>query len=372
MAQTSSAAVAPAARLTFAEERVARGVVAAHRARLDWLLRVPAWADLYAAGVVELRLPGQRQGIGLDAALLALPMESKHELVRWAVARYQHHLRSAVGRKINRLLGLELFDGLELDDVLSARQWQRLRDAMTFRLGQLHRRYKHAQQLLFAGYHHLIAPIVTQVVFRPGHRADCAQEGALGLLAAIDRVDESGHDLAAYGSAWIRRHVRNYLMRQRLPVQAPTNLIAEASILRQTAGPGGGAGSEETVVATRLQALLLECLRHPAVTLDAPLEHGGGSVAECVPDEHAVDPAEHATRTDLCALIARSLAVLTQKQKDVLVRRFGLAGGVACTLAEIARAAGISHQQAGMRERRALQRLEATLIPMSAELHGAV
>jgi DNA-directed RNA polymerase sigma subunit (sigma70/sigma32) len=153
------------------------------------------------------------------------------------------------------------------------------------------------------------------------------------------------------------------------------NLVAEAVALRSRvdeatpADDGGAHGGPDD--ARRLQVLLLECLRHPSVHLDEPLENGAGSVAETVADEDVACPAESAAREDLRALIARGLATLTDKQRDVLVHRFGLGGTVARTLSDIARGAGISHQQAGMRERRALQRLETALAPLAAELYGA-
>ncbi len=368
--QESPVVDTPTSGLSGVEERVARGVVARHRARLDWMLRVPDWAELCAAGVEALGLPGQRQGIGLQAALLALPLESKHQLVQWVIEHRRHHVPTAIGRRICRMFGLELFEGLDFDELLSGRQWQRLREAVRFRLGQEHRRYKHAQQLLFTGHFHLVDQVVTQTVFRPFHRADCAQEGALGLLAAIDHVDESTGSLAAYAVTWIRRHVRNYLLRQRLPVQAPTNLIAGAVALRR-------AVDENLIAETdpdgtrRLQVLLLECLRHPAVTLDEPLDSGQGTVADTMPDPAADGPAESAAQAELRDLVGRGLAALTLKQREVLVHRFGLGGAVASSLSDIARAAGISHQQAGMRERRALKRLQAALEPLAAEWFGS-
>lgn len=366
-----------ASRLTEVEERVARGVVAGHRARLDWLLRVPDWVGLYSAGLHALGLPGQRQGIGQQAAMLALPLESKFELVGWALVNCRHHVRSAIGRRLCRMLGLELFDGLDLDELLTVRQWQRLREAARFRLAQEHRRYKHAQQLLFTGHQHLIAQVVHRLVFRPEYRADCMQEGALGLLAAIDRVDEAGGSLAAYATAWIRRHVRNYLLRQRLPVQAPVNLIAEALTIasepRATESDSAKAGSAEEARQHRLRVLLLECLRHPAVALDEPADRAdGATVGEMLIDHSGIDPLEAAARADLCAWVRDRVAALTPKQREVLVHRFGLGGATARTLAEIARTAGISHQQAGMRERRARQRLELALAPLVAEWYGVV
>jgi DNA-directed RNA polymerase sigma subunit (sigma70/sigma32) len=161
-------------------------------------------------------------------------------------------------------------------------------------------------------------------------------------------------------------------------VQAPVNLISEAVQLRQAedAAPAGrerdGDPAHDGAAAHRLHVLLLECLRHPAVALDEPATAGAPSVAESVADVAAESPAAVADRADLCALVQLGLGALTRKQRHVLRLRFGLGGRAARTLSDIARAAGISHQQAGMRERRALQRLEAVLAPLAAEWYGAV
>jgi RNA polymerase primary sigma factor len=115
---------------------------------------------------------------------------------------------------------------------------------------------------------------------------------------------------------------------------------------------------------------LLECLRHPAVALDEPLTDDGATAAETIADAADVSPAESAAQSDVRAIIELGLGALTKKQRHVLRHRFGLDGRPPRTLSDIARAAGISHQQAGMRERRALQRLEAVLAPLAAEWYG--
>lgn len=343
-----------------AEEQVARGVVAAHRARLDWLLRVPAWAALYEQGIAVLDLPGRRQGIRLEAALEALALERKHQLVRWVAQHFNHHLGRAVAQGICRVVGLERFSELELEDTLTLRQWGRLREAMLFRLAREHARYKHAQQLLFINHHGLVGRVVGQAVFSPRHRADCAQEGALGLLHAIDRVALEG-DFAAYATAWIRRAVRNHLVRQRLPVHAPVNLVVRAT------AAGASSCSETLDTPDRLAALLLEMLRQPAVSLDREPAEGEAPLAESLADAAAACPVTAADRAELRAIVARGLKTLTDKQREVLEQRYGLAGADPRTLVDIARRAGISHQQVSMRERRALQRLEGALAAVAAE-----
>lgn len=347
--------------ISAVEEVVARRIIASHRARLDWLLKVPEWAGLFDQAVCELGFAGRRQGIGRDAALLGLPIEHKYEVVRWSIVHFRNHISTSVGQGICRAVGLERFNGLEVDDVLSGRQWNRLRSELIPRLAQEHRRYKRAQQLLFSGYCHVVESVVSRIVFRSTQRADCLQEGALGLLCAIDRVDESEQDFSHYAAAWVRRRVRNHLMAEKLPVHAPINLVSKAlAATRDGVQTGGTPGKAEV--------LLLECLRSPSVSLDAFAGEDGEFAAGGVADEEIECPATAADRADLCAVVGRLLLALTEKQREVLVYRYGLGGIAVRNLSETARQVGISHQQAGMRERRALQRLETVLQPMLAEL----
>ncbi|MGH8019795.1 MAG: sigma-70 family RNA polymerase sigma factor [Opitutaceae bacterium] len=354
------------------DERVARAIVAAHRARLEWLLQVPEWEPLIEPAMRALDLPGRRQGIGLRAAILALPLESKHELARQVIAGFRLHLRSSVVAGICRAAGIERFDRRELDEFLTARQWSRLREQLLFRLGQEHRRYKHAQQLLFVTHRSLVDGLVDRVVFSPQHRADCAQEGAVALLQAIDRVDATEGDIRAYAATWVKRAMRNFLLRQRLPVYAPVNLVSEAA--RRGAAPARekvARGSKDPE-SERLVALLHECLRAPAVSFDEPAPEGAIPLRDQVADDGQAGPVENTVREDLRDLVGRMLEELTDKQREVLVRRFGLGGRPAATLEEIARVAGISRQQAGMREKRALLRMEVALAPFLDEVADAV
>lgn len=340
------------------DERVARAIVAAHRARLNWLLRVPEWMPFYERGVVALALPGRRQGIAWEAALEALLLEQKHQLVRWVVGRFNQHLSREVAQLMCRVVGLERFSEIDLDSVLTLRQWGRLREALIFRLSREHARYKHAQQLLFVAHHGLVDAVVGRIVFAETHRADCAQEGRVALLHAIDRADTEG-DFQAYAGCWIRRAVRNHLVRQRLPVHAPINLVVQALSTPETGGspeePGTSPGDE------RLRILVLEMLRHPAVSLDQPDEDDRPAFANTLADPSAELPSDAADRADLQGWLAHGLDDLTAKQREVLELRFGLRGTGPHTLSEIARGAGISHQQVSMRAKRALERLERAL-----------
>lgn len=352
---------ATAPRITLVEERAARQVICDYRGKLAWMMTVPQWEDLLERGVEVLELPGARKGIGLKAALNALLIENKYALLRWTVEHFNRQLASAVGLKLDRLFGLDLLSEQDLDGSLSNQQWTRLREQILFRLGQEHRRYKRAQRLLYCGYEHLVEIAVHQIVFQPSHRPDCLQEGAIALLHAIDKVN--GQDnLKVYALIWIKRSIRNFLMGERLPVHVPVNLISRSSAaVRAEAAP----------VQEKNLALILECLRQPSISLNETQREEVHGLLETLADDTAECPARRADKLDLVNMVHHLVAELTDKQREVLRRRFGLdASGFGQTLAEIARSIGISHQQVSMREKRALQNLEAGLAPFLGELHG--
>jgi RNA polymerase sigma factor (sigma-70 family) len=342
------------------EEAVSRRIIASYRERLDWMLRIPEWETCLAEGLEVLELPGPRKGIGLRPALNALLIENKASLLRWTLGHYRNLFPSRHAKRLCQQFGLDLFNSLEFDENLSNRQWLSLQGGLLFALSKEHRRYKHAQALLFFSYQGVIEKTVNRIVFDPAKRHDCVQEGCLALLHAIDKVDTSKTSLGAYSQMWIRRQVKNFLMGERFPVHVPINLASKT--LRH--GSGQVAPDEKV---ERKMAVLMEQLRQPSISLNDVYDECG-SLAEQLPDEHALSPRSRIMRQDLQELVATLIATLTDKQRQVLELRYGLNGQKGKTLAEISRAIGISHQQVSMREKRALQKLEGVLAPYLHEI----
>lgn len=325
----------------------ARSVVASYRRRLEWILRVPEFEPLIELGVEELGLPRRRQGIGFRAAVDALALQHKYQLVRWAAVHVRRLLPSDLVRRWGQQWGLEAVGALEADERVSATQWETFLDAFVPVLGLEQRRYKRAQAALYTAHQHLVLGAAVRLVFDPHKRSDAMQEGSLALLAAIDRIDEAQEGFAAYAQQWIRRNIRNFLLRERLPVYAPINLVSDAV-------RGVDAAAAE--------------LLQPTVPLDDDRE-GHGEWRERLADPVAPAPAACADRDDLRELLERVLSRLTDKQQEVVRLRFGLGSRPdGLTLEQIAGRIGISHQQVSMREKRAIEKLASLLLPVSDEL----
>ena len=112
-------------------------------------------------------------------------------------------------------------------------------------------------------------------------------------------------------------------------------------------------------VAQRPERTLLQP-RVPLDTLASPDDRPLG-----LPDESVPNPRDLLNRQELLRIVQDMINQLSEKQREVLVRRYGLgAGHEAETLMNIAQSIGISHQQVSMREKRALEKLGSILRPM--------
>lgn len=354
------------------EEMQARAFIERYRRRLTWLLHIPEWEGLYEEGLESLHLPGASQGINLRGRLNALPLTHKYQLLSWVAESFRGHLPTRTALRIAIDWGLNLPPLHTLDVQLSSRVWQTLREDFVLHMGVENRRYQKHQNFLFSKYHPLIEKSVRRVVFDSNRHPDAMQEGALGLLAAIDHISaDPENGFSTYAQTWIVRYMRNHLVRERFVVHVPLNLavktLSEATPERpkpQAGSTSVGSGSQTRMSAQQAAELLLQA----PVFLDAPKVEGQREMD--IPDPESVQGADKDTGRDLQHIVRKGLATLTDKQREVIEARFGLATDKGPqTLEAISREIGITHQQVSQREKRALQKLAKCLKPLLAEIY---
>ncbi len=353
-------------------ERLCRKTISRHRIQVDYLLHVPEFEDLYLTGLEELSLPLPRRGINLRALLDSLLVEYKQQLAHWVVNHYRGRFPTQQARRIMRIWALDGFE-TPMGDTLNFNEWLEFKERLMHRIRLEHNRYKKAQTILFRRYQTLLYKLVNRQVFDAGQRSDAYQEAALGLIHAIDKVEDSRASFGSYARTWITRQIRNYLMGERFPVHVPINLASR--LLREgneaqrrdeneaKARPGDPSAKAEDLHP-------FHDLLHPGVPLDAPISEDDQSTRQLA-DEHADDPHERLSRKDLHTALRGLMSELTDKQREVLALRFGLnESNRQWTLSEIAQEVGISHQQVSQREKRALEKLESVLRPLYDEMNA--
>jgi len=306
--------------------------------------------------VEELELPNQRQGISFVQAVLSLPLESKRDLVKRLFESQPIRLRRRSAEALLSIWGIAAQN--RYNAILTLSQWDDLKRGFSLKLAAGYRSYKNAQASLYQSYEYIAKQSAKELCLDRNKQDDCQQEAACGLLQAIDRI-EPGRPFASYAFQWTRRRVRNFLMKNSLPISAPINLISEASRTNEH--------SSTHTLDTRNLALALRNLQQPAIEFTD--ENWATATYEAPDENEALSPIEVASKRELVEQLEAALLQLSAKQREVLALRFGLLNReVVDTLQGIARVTGISRQQVARREKRALSKLESLFSPFQSEL----
>ena len=348
-------------------DRACWQVIARHRKNLDWMLHVPEWEPFFEKGLGVLGLPQPRRGIRLRGVLDSLLLESKYQLILWSIEHYRNLFPSAVAYSLSEVFGMDMFQHKYLDKYLTETEWLKFQEYLHSSLALEHQRYKRAQLIVFRRYQSLVHMLTNCIVFDVSKRQDAFQEASLGLLHAIDKVNDTSNSFTSYAKTWVSRYIRNFLTGEHFPVQVPINLASKLLTSLKNADVAPIPSEGTSAPKDSLPIALYQGLLKPRVSIEAMSEHENGG--QEIPDLQVVDPFDSVCQKNLFNEIRNLVDQLTDKQREVIALRYGL--NDLCkphTLSRIASKIGISHQQVSMREKRALAKLETLLKPLYEEV----
>jgi RNA polymerase primary sigma factor len=181
---------------------------------------------------------------------------------------------------------------------------------------------------------------------------DLVQEGAIGLLSAVEAFDpRRGAAFSTFAHLRVRNAVLRALTSNGRPVRLPKTLVERRHALTRADERLLAQGSPRSVEALADETGLsvdevVEALTAPAATasLDAPVRDGL-TLEDLVADPTAVDPEAELLADERHRVVAAALGRLSPRRQAVISRYFGLAGDGA-NLGEIGAELDISQQRA--------------------------
>jgi RNA polymerase primary sigma factor len=201
----------------------------------------------------------------------------------------------------------------------------------------------------------------------PTEAADLVQEGVLAVLAALLRFDpDHGATFRAYAAPWVRGAMARLAQDQRRALRLPARAKADLSALKRAgnrllAERGREAPLREVAGAAGVDlaraAAILDAAR-PAGGLDEAVGDGGGlTLVDVLADPRAEEAYDEVVRRAAAPELGALLGALSEREREVVERRFGLGGRDEESLADIGRRLGVSRERARQIEARALAKM---------------